>query len=230
MLFGGSSPPVTIPDDMGIDPAGIPFIGGAVLLAALAALAGYPGLALAPLLLALGFGFFFRDPDRTAAFGPDDVVAPADGRVLVAGPAEPPSAPPGTWQQVSIFLSPLDVHVNRIPIGGKVSRVVYTAGRFLPAYRAEAASENERNEIWIERDGQTIICRQVVGMLARRIVCRIGEGAVVKTGDRYGIMKFGSRMDLYLPPGTTLSVHAGDHVVSGVTRLARLAPIGGSRS
>ena len=90
-----------------------------------------------------------------------------------------------------------------------MTRVSYTPGKFLPAYRAEAASQNERNEIWIEHGGQTIICRQVVGLLARRILCRIGEGAEVTAGQRYGIMKFGSRMDLYLPPDTTLMVRVG---------------------
>lgn len=208
---------------MGIDRAGIPFIGGAVLLAGLAVATGHSRWAIPPLVLAAFFGFFFRDPDRQAPHEPNDVLSPADGRVLVAGAAEGPAAPPGTWLQVSIFLSPLDVHVNRVPIGGRISRVHHSPGRFLPAYRAEAASENERTEIWIERGGRTIVCRQVVGMLARRIVCRVVEGATVETGQRYGIMKFGSRMDLYLPPGTTVTVRVGDRVRSGVTRLARLA-------
>ena len=150
------------------------------------------------------------------------MISPADGRVLVAGPAESAGAPVGTWQQVSIFLSPMDVHVNRVPIGGRVTRVLETPGRFLPAYRPEAASQNERTEIWIERAGQTIVCRQVVGLLARRIVCRLAEGAQVETGQRYGIMKFGSRMDIYLPPDATIAVHVGDRVLSGVTRIARL--------
>jgi phosphatidylserine decarboxylase len=142
--------------------------------------------------------------------------------VLVAGPAQGESTPPGTWQQVSIFLSPLDVHVNRVPVGGRVTRVMETPGRFLPAYRSEAASQNERTEIWIERAGQTIVCRQVVGVLARRIVCRLGEGAQVEAGQRYGIMKFGSRMDIYLPPDATITVQVGDRVLGGLTRIARL--------
>jgi phosphatidylserine decarboxylase len=167
--------------------------------------------------------YFFRDPDRHSQAGPDDILSPADGRVLVAGDAEPAGAPAGTWRQISIFLSPVDVHVNRIPLGGRVTRVSYTPGKFLPAYRAEAASQNERNEIWIEHNGQTIICRQVVGVLARRILCRVGEGAEVTAGQRYGIMKFGSRMDLYLPPDATLTVRVGDRVRSGETTLARLA-------
>jgi phosphatidylserine decarboxylase len=207
---------------MGIDRAGFPFIGGALAVAAVTALVGLPRLAVIPLVLALFFAFFFRDPERVPDAGDGDVLSPADGRVLVAGPAETESAPAGTWQQVSIFLSPMDVHVNRIPVGGRVSRVIVTPGRFLPAYRSEAASQNERTEIWIERAGQTIVCRQVVGVLARRIVCRVAEGASVEAGQRYGLMKFGSRMDVYLPPDATVSVRVGDRVIGGVTRLGRL--------
>jgi phosphatidylserine decarboxylase len=207
---------------MGIDRAGFPFIGGALLVAAATALAGFPRTAIVPLVFALFFAFFFRDPERTPAAADGEVLSPADGRVLVAGPAEGDGAPPGTWLQVSIFLSPMDVHVNRIPVGGRVSRVIVMPGRFLPAYRTEAASQNERTEIWIERAGQTIVCRQVVGVLARRIVCRIAEGDEVETGQRYGLMKFGSRMDVYLPPDSTISVRAGERVLGGVTRLGRL--------
>ena len=126
--------------------------------------------------------YFFRDPERTVPDLADAVVSPADGRVLIAGDAEPAAAPPGDWKQISIFLSPLDVHINRIPIGGRVARVDYTPGRFLPAYRPESARVNERNEVWIERGGGTVVCRQVVGVLARRLVCRVGAGATVRTG------------------------------------------------
>jgi phosphatidylserine decarboxylase len=207
---------------------GWPFIVPPAAAACILALVGRRATAIPFAVAAGAFLGFFRDPERTTPRMPGALVAPADGKVLAVAPVDDHWVGPAV--RLSIFLSPLDVHVNRIPVAGRVSHVLYTPGRFLPAYRAEAASENERNEIWIEREGQTIICRQVVGMLARRIVCRIGEGAVVSTGERYGIMKFGSRMDLYMPPGTTLSVHVGDRVVSGVTRLARLTPIGGARS
>ncbi len=210
---------------MRIDPAGYPFIGGAAALAVLLALAGLRLWALIPLVLCGFFVFFFRDPNRRASIGPDDVLSPADGRVVLAGNPEAGAAPPGDWRQISIFLSPLDVHVNRIPVTGKVTRVEYTAGRFLPAYRADAAVANERNEVWIDRGGQTIVCRQVVGILARRIVCRVQEGAQVVAGQRFGVMKFGSRMDLYLPIGTELRVRPGDQVRSGVTLLAVLPPV-----
>ena len=207
---------------MGIDRAGAPFIGGAALVALIVAVSGH-GLWASPfVVLTLFFLYFFRDPDRRVAAAPNEVVSPADGRVLVAGEAEPAGSPPGTWLQISIFLSPADVHVNRVPVAGLVTRVARTAGRFLPAYRAEAASQNERTEIWIDRGGQTIVVRQVVGMLARRIVCRVHEGDRVETGQRYGIMKFGSRMDIYLPPDATITTHVGDRVRGGETVLARL--------
>jgi len=191
-----------------------------VLAAAAAAATGV--LAVPFLVLAAFFLFFFRDPDRQSGAGDADVVAPADGRVIVAGPAVAEAAPPGTWQQVSIFLSPIDVHVNRIPVSGRVTRVLYTRGRFLPAYRREAAAANERNEIWIDHGDQTIVARQVVGILARRVVCRVEAGADVHAGDRFGIMKFGSRMDVFVPPGATLRVKVGDGVRGGETVIAVL--------
>jgi phosphatidylserine decarboxylase len=174
------------------------------------------------LLLAAFFVFFFRDPDRTALFGDEDVVAPADGRVLVAGPAIAAAAPAGSWQQVSIFLSPLDVHVNRVPVSGRVTRVSYSRGRFLPAYRHDAATTNERSEIWIDHRGQTIVVRQIVGILARRVVCRIEAGTDVHAGDRFGIMKFGSRMDVFVPMSATLKVSVGESVRGGETVIAVL--------
>jgi phosphatidylserine decarboxylase len=122
---------------------------------------------------------------------------------------------------VSIFLSPLDVHINRSPVSGRVERVEYHAGSFLPAYRREAR-DNERSEVWIDHDGQPVIFRQVVGVLARRIVCRLAPGDVVRAGDRVGLMKFGSRMDVFLPSSAILLVAAGDHVRGGETRIARL--------
>ncbi len=145
---------------------------------------------------------------------------------MIAADAEAEAAPPGTWHQISIFLSPADVHVNRIPVSWR--RDARDADRrwlFLPAYRPEAASRNDRTEIWIDRGGQTIICRQVVGILARRIVCRVKEGQPVTVGERYGIMKFGSRIDLFLPPGSTMLVRVGDRVQGGVTRLATLPAV-----
>jgi phosphatidylserine decarboxylase len=176
-----------------------------------------------PCLLFVGFFlFFFRDPDRLIPSVDDVVLSPADGRVLVAGAAIAEGAPPGAWQQVSIFLSPADVHVNRIPASGRVTRVTFRAGRFLPAYRHDAGTANERSEIWIDHGGQAIVARQIVGMLARRVVCRVSPGADVRAGDRFGIMKFGSRMDVFLPPSATIAVAVGDVVRGGETVIAVL--------
>lgn len=213
---------------MRIDRAGGPFIGAAAAAAGLGAVLRQPWLLVPGAAMSLFFAFFFRDPDRHSDAGPADVVSPADGRVLVAGAPEASGAPPGRWQQISIFLSPMDVHINRIPVGGRVTRVLRVPGKFLPAYRADAAHENERTEIWIDRDGQTVVCRQVVGILARRIVCRLEEGERVETGQRYGIMKFGSRIDLYLPVDSMLRAAVGDRVRGGETVLATLPGPGGA--
>ena len=207
---------------MRLDPAGAPFILGALALAVMSGAA--IGWALAVPFVALGafFAFFFRDPDRVSPTDDELVLSPADGRVLVAGPAVDEAAPPGTWQQVSIFLSPLDVHVNRIPVSGRVTRVSYTPGKFLPAYRHDAGGANERSEIWIDHRGQTIVARQIVGILARRVVCRARQDDDVRAGDRFGIMKFGSRMDIFLPPSATIRVRVGDAVRGGETVIAVL--------
>jgi phosphatidylserine decarboxylase len=180
-----------------------------------------------PLLVLAGFfAFFFRDPDRTPSQDPDAVVSPADGRVIVAGRAAADAAPSalsaGEWQQISIFLSPMDVHVNWIPVSGKVTRVEFRPGTFLPAYRPDAATANERSEVWIDHHGQTVVVRQIVGILARRVVCRVEPGREVRAGERMGIMKFGSRMDVYLPLTAQLLVKAGDRVRGAETSIARL--------
>jgi phosphatidylserine decarboxylase len=212
-----------------IDPAALPFIGGSLAIALAWGIAGAWLVALPFFVLAGFFLFFFRDPDRRSPSDDEMVLSPADGRVLVAGPAIAESAPPGSWQQISIFLSPMDVHVNRIPASGRVTRVTFKPGRFLPAYRHDAGTTNERSEIWIDHDGQMIVARQIVGMLARRVVCRVAAGAEVRAGDRFGIMKFGSRMDVFVPPDATIAVAVGDMVRGGETVIAVLHCETGSR-
>ena len=215
---------------MFIDRAGLPFIGLALVPALACAAAGLPLPAL--LLSSLGFlmALFFRDPAREPPRDPGAVVAPADGRVLFAGAAEPDAAPPGSWLQISIFLSPLDVHVNRVPIGGRVTRVEHVRGTFLPAYQPGAGATNERSEVWLDHEGQAIVFRQVVGALARRVVCRVAPGAAVQTGQRFGIMKFGSRMDVFVPAAATLVAARGDRVRGGETIVARLGFAGGENA
>ena len=207
---------------MRIDPAGWPFIGGAAALAVIAAFAVSNALGLALLTLALLFLFFFRDPDRAVTEVPQAVLSPADGRVVVAGTSTSQDFAPAEWQQISIFLSPMDVHVNRMPVGGRVTKVRYHPGRFLPAYRPDAGDLNEYTEVWIDHAGQTIVVRQIVGILARRIVCRTKEGAQVAAGERFGVMKFGSRMDVFVPVGARIAVTVGDRVVGAVTVIAEL--------
>jgi phosphatidylserine decarboxylase len=207
---------------MRIDPAGWPFIGGSLILAIAALWFFGPGGAIIFAILACFFLFFFRDPERTITTDSDAVLSPADGRVMIAGAPAGQAVPAGNWQQISIFLSPMDVHVNRMPIGGRVQKVEYHRGRFLPAYRHEAGDLNEYTEVTVDHHGQPIVVRQIVGVLARRIVCRIKEGDVVQAGDRFGVMKFGSRMDIFLPASAKIAVKVNEKVVGGVTVIARL--------
>jgi phosphatidylserine decarboxylase len=141
---------------------------------------------------------------------------------MYAGDARVEDAPQGTWRQVTIFLSPLDVHINRTPVSGRVTRVEYVPGTFAPAYKPESA-RNEHSEIWLDHDGETIVARQVVGVMARRVVCRLKTGDHVAPGARLGLMKFGSRMDVFVPTSATLTTAAGETVRGGETVIARLA-------
>jgi phosphatidylserine decarboxylase len=211
---------------MKIDRAGYPFIAAALLPAAGLAAARRYGWSAGLALLGGFLTYFFRDPDRVVPADPGLVVSPADGQVMAAGPADTRWAPPGNWLQVTIFLSPMDVHINRTPVSGRVTRIDYRHGKFLPAYD-ERANDNECNEVWVDHDGRTIVFRQVVGILARRIVCRISEGQSLARGERIGLMKFGSRMDVFLPTDATLKVSAGQRVVGGETVLATLEPARG---
>lgn len=193
-----------------------------------AAVLGRSRAAVVLLALPAGIVAFFRDPDRridTTPVDDDTVLAPADGKVMHAGPGQPGVAPPGEWQQVSIFLSVFDVHINRAPYGGRVTDVTYRPGKWLAAYKFESATENERSDITVERevDGttRTVVFRQIVGAVARRVVTRVKAGDTVGTGERIGLMKFGSRMDVFVPPEVELGVAKGDHTVAGETVLGR---------
>jgi len=206
---------------MKIDRAGFPFIGAALVPAAIAAVAKRPVIATSFALLGGFMTYFFRDPERTVPQDAGLVVAPADGRVMIAGPSDQRWAPPGDWKQITIFLSPMDVHMNRTPVAGRVTKIEYKPGKFLPAYN-EGSNDNELNELWIDADGRTIVVRQVVGLLARRIVCRVVEGQQLERGERIGLMKFGSRMDVFLPVDAELRVSVGDRTVAGETVLATM--------
>jgi phosphatidylserine decarboxylase len=204
-----------------IDSAALPFVAIAavpwfVALWLAAAWVAWP-LFLLPVAIAL----FFRDPVRTAPEGATLVLSPADGKVMHAGQARPDEGPDGDWLQVTIFLSVLDVHINRTPVAGRVTRVEYVPGSFRAAFRHDAF-RNEHSEIWLDHDGVVVVTRQVVGLLARRVVCRIRVGETLAPGQRIGLMKFGSRMDVFLPVTAAVAVRAGDAVRGGETVIGRL--------
>jgi phosphatidylserine decarboxylase len=216
---------------MRIDPAGWPFLTGPLAPAAVLTVAGrasgrrWPGLAAWPFVaLSAYMALFFRDPDRRCDVQPpgaDDVLSPADGVVMVAGEPQPGVAPEGEWQQVSVFLSVVDVHVNRSTYRGEVVETSYRKGSFLAAYRKESAHRNERSEIRLRDGERTVVFRQIVGVLARRIVTRVGTGERLAAGQRMGLMKFGSRMDVFVPPECTITVRKGQRVQGGETVIAR---------
>src|SRR5690349_3872925 len=209
---------------MRIDRAGWPFITVPLVPAALAAAARRRWVAAPFLGLSAYMALFFRDPDRRCDTTPppdDEVLSPADGVVMVAGEPQPGVAPEGAWQQVSVFLSVVDVHVNRSPYRGEVVESTYRRGSFLAAYRRESAHRNERSELWLRDGERQVVFRQIVGVLARRIVTRTAVGRHLATGERMGLMKFGSRMDVFLPPACELAVTEGQRVRGGETVIAR---------
>jgi len=159
--------------------------------------------------------FFFRDPDRLSPQGANLVLSPADGKVVVAG-AAPEGNPLGPGAlQVSIFLSIFDVHVNRAPIAGRIVKVEYQQGGFLPAFDDKASLRNEQNAVTIEQGTRRVVFKQIAGMIARRIVFRRQVGETVAAGERVGMIKFGSRADVFLPRGSRLLVKKGDRVAAG---------------
>jgi phosphatidylserine decarboxylase len=206
-------------------PAGRPFLLGCLALAAL-------GVFLGHWLIWLGvvFGlfclFFFRDPIRVPPPRADAIVAPADGRVVSVAPGPPPAElglGPDTRWRVSIFLSVLNVHVNRVPATGTVTRIAYRHGAFLNASLDKASEMNERNAIALRLpDGREMAVVQIAGLIARRILCSLREGDAVRGGDRLGIIRFGSRTDLYLPDGVRPLVREGQTMVGGETVIANL--------
>lgn len=206
-------------------PAGRPFILGGLLVVMLGLAVG-PWLAWVGLAFTLFCLFFFRDPERVPPGRSGVLVAPADGRVVSVAPAVPPAelglglVP--RWR-VSIFLSVLNVHVNRVPIDGVVTRIAYRHGAFVNASLDKASEDNERNAIAMRLpDGQEIAVVQIAGLIARRIVCQVREGDTVRGGDRFGIIRFGSRTDLYLPEGVRPLVAEGQTMIGGETVIAEL--------
>jgi phosphatidylserine decarboxylase len=203
---------------------GIPFVAlFLVPAAALAALGIWSGAIFFSLISAF-MVFFFRDPERVPPSENGLIVSPADGRVIAVEMAEPGSAASPT--QVSIFLSPLDVHINRSPIAGQITELVHKPGAFHIASRQIASAENEQNIVTVRGQQVTIVFRQIAGFLARRVVFWKRPGEWVQLGERVGLMKFGSRVDVLMPPGVEVLVKRGDRVKGGVSPIGRVrAPI-----
>lgn len=206
-------------------PAGRPFI---LIGAAVAVLGLFVGwwLAWVGLLFVLFCLYFFRDPERVAPGRPGAVVAPADGHVVSVMVATPPPelglGPEPRWR-VATFLSVMDVHVNRMPVDGTVTRIAYRHGAFVNASMDKASDANERNALAIRlADGREVAVVQIAGLIARRIVCHVREGDRVRAGERFGIIRFGSRTDLYLPPGVVPIVAEGQTMIGGETVMAEL--------
>lgn len=170
--------------------------------------------------------YFFRDPERTVVSEPGMLIAPADGRVVLIDTLASHSFVGPNTVQVSIFLSVFDVHVNRIPASGRIEYVKYHPGKFMAAYHDKASLDNEQTEIGMTTDcGRRITFKQIAGILARRIVYRLSEGDQVSAGNRFGMIKFGSRVDLLVPADCRVTVRVGDHVCGGETVMGYLSAI-----
>lgn len=195
---------------------GVPFIAIPIVMAAIfGAFAIWP-VAIAFVLLALFMVYFFRDPKRAVPLGDGLIISSADGRVTRIETDE-------NTKLVSVFLSPLDVHINRSPIAGKIKEITYVAGKKMPATRDEASLVNERNSLVIEGEYVTVTCTQIAGILARRIVCWPKAGDNLERGQKFGLIKFGSRTDILMPASVDLTVNVGDRVRGGETIIARVS-------
>jgi phosphatidylserine decarboxylase len=169
--------------------------------------------------------YFFRDPQRVTPVGDGLVISPADGVVSHVGPVRPPQElelGTETLVRVSIFMNVFNCHVNRAPVGGKIVRVAYRAGKFLNAELDKASDDNERNGMVIDHNGTHIGVVQIAGLVARRIICFVQEGESLSAGDRFGLIRFGSRLDVYFPAGTVPKVALGQTMIAGETILADL--------
>jgi phosphatidylserine decarboxylase len=205
-----------------IAPEGWPFIVGAVLLTLAVYLFFRNWSVAVPVVLVLFMLFFFRDPERVISGDKDIFVSPADGKVIVIKDVFEDRYLKADARQISIFMSPFNVHVNRSPVDGTVTDVIHTRGDFKAAYKDSASASNENTVMILDSSYGKIVVRQVAGFIARRIVCRIKPGDKLVTGQRYGIIKFSSRVDIFLPKGVKTAVSLGDSVKAGETIIARI--------
>jgi phosphatidylserine decarboxylase len=208
-------------------PAGLPFIGAGFVIFIVGLIAA-AWLAWLGLIFALFCLYFFRDPERVPPPRADAVLAPADGLVVIVDMAVPPAElglGPIPRPRVCIFLSVVDVHVNRSPVAGIITRIAYRHGTFVNAALDKASENNERNALAIRlADGRELAVVQIAGLIARRIICAVHEGDVLAAGARFGMIRFGSRTDVYLPAGVVPLVARGQRMIGGETVIATLAP------
>lgn len=202
---------------------GFPFIFTLIIATLILACFGFATAAIICFIAAVFVAWFFRNPERKASEKKGSVLSPADGRIIKIENAEVEDLIRGHFIKISIFMNVFNVHVNRIPYSGTVKLIRYKKGRFISANFDKASSLNEQNAIVINTDeGMEILTVQIAGLIARRIVCWIKEGMRVERGERFGLIRFGSRLDVYLPGGSTINVQMGDKVKAGETRLGDL--------
>ncbi len=203
--------------------AGLPFIFASAFTTAIFALLGWAYLALTGLACFFFICFFFRDPDRVVPVGKGRIVSPADGRVISVAKSEDPRFYSGKCLKISIFMSIFNVHVNRVPYEGKVIKTVYHPGKFFSANLDKASKDNEHNAVFLKsEEGDQICFVQIAGLIARRILCQLQPGDVVQRGQRFGMICFGSRLDVYLPVHVKALVQSGDRVKAGTSLLGEM--------
>jgi phosphatidylserine decarboxylase len=206
--------------------AGYPLILAAAFVTLIFALLGMTVLALLGVVIAFCFCGFFRDPDRVIPNQSGGIVSPADGKVIVVDTIDSTPFFNGRCKKISIFMSVFNVHVNRIPFDGAVKKVRHHPGKFFAANRDKASSQNEHNAVFIETpDGKPICVVQVAGLIARRIICQIQPGMDVARGQRYGLICFGSRLDVYLPDDADIKVTVGEKVKAGTSLIGQFAAV-----
>src|SRR4030042_6217250 len=203
-------------------PDGYPFIIIFAVITVLIYFFGKPWIAILPLIITLFMVLFFRDPERKIPEGEGIFVSPADGEVILIKDVYEKDYLKAESKEISIFMSLLNVHVNRSSCDGKVSLVKHSSGKFLVAHKDAASMENENTVMVLEGKDGKIVVRQVAGFLARRIVCRAEVGDKLRRGERYGMIKFGSRLDVYLPKDVKIKVKAGDKIKAGESILGQM--------
>lgn len=202
--------------------AGYPFIFASAFATAVFALLGVVSLAVLGLLVTGFICFFFRDPDRLVPTGEGMIVSPADGKVIKVEPVEQTPYFDGACKRISVFMSVFNVHVNRVPHEGTIRKIDYYPGKFFSANLDKASKENEHNALLLESPtGKPVAFVQIAGLIARRIICAVQPGDVLKRGQRFGMICFGSRLEIYLPPDTEIRVTVGDKVQAGSSILGK---------